>query len=717
MAALSRLDLGPNLRTWLGPGVFRTLSTRRRSIGLPTVVWPLMLPGVFNRLLLPALLIAGLLACNQPAADGSAAPAEPDGSAAVADAPAKAEDVAAGDAKHEKHDERPLPAFSGRTLAGDQLAVSSLIGKRLLIFFFNPEVKGSTVVAEAVTQVAEFRGSHNYNVLGIATGSDFKTAQEFVTARGIDFPVIDDSTARIAQRLGLRAPIAILGITAEGYVEFGMGQFPTEEPDGARAVEATLRASLRLPALSNDSQPELGTRPQAPTFAAKDFDSGESFDLGAQRGKPVVLVFFLHTCPHCHDALKSMKKAFAEMPADKRPVLVGIEVTGHTAAVRSTLADQELDFFPVLFDDDGSIRSDYGVFGSVPDIFVIDAEGRIASRTQGWREDVDSPLLRMRVAQLAGAPVPMLLRSKGYSGNENCSVCHENQHATWMIDKHSRAFDSLVKHGEAANPECVGCHVVGYGEAGGFVDSQETPHLENVGCESCHGRGGPHLSPQPVRVTNYASICVTCHNPTHSLGFEYATFLPKISHAANAHILTLPLAERRKLLEERGVRRANLLPTGARLVGSDACQSCHQAEFETWIKSEHAHAGSRLLAAPDGFDTACVKCHSTGYGQTGGFPEGGALAEHSDLGRVGCESCHGPGGDHVGEKAPKFGNIVSLGDKCDSCVILQICGSCHDEANDPGFEFAVEAKVEKQRHGTTEPGTGKPLNASAASGG
>jgi hypothetical protein len=67
----------------------------------------------------------------------------------------------------------------------------------------------------------------------------------------------------------------------------------------------------------------------------------------------------------------------------------------------------------------------------------------------------------------------------------------------------------------------------------------------------------------------------------------------------------------------------------------------------------------------------------------------------------------------VAEGARKVGSIVSLGDKCDSCVILQICGSCHDEANDPGFEFQVEEKIELQRHGTLEPGTGKPLKESA----
>jgi hypothetical protein len=68
----------------------------------------------------------------------------------------------------------------------------------------------------------------------------------------------------------------------------------------------------------------------------------------------------------------------------------------------------------------------------------------------------------------------------------------------------------------------------------------------------------------------------------------------------------------------------------------------------------------------------------------------------------------------VPEDAVRLGSIVSLGDKCDSCVILQICGSCHDEANDPQFEFEVQEKIDRQRHGTIEAGTGKPLGTSAA---
>ena len=68
----------------------------------------------------------------------------------------------------------------------------------------------------------------------------------------------------------------------------------------------------------------------------------------------------------------------------------------------------------------------------------------------------------------------------------------------------------------------------------------------------------------------------------------------------------------------------------------------------------------------------------------------------------------------MAEGAARIGTIVSLGDKCDSCVILQICGSCHDDENDPSFEFQVQEKIDAQRHGTIEPGTGKPKESQAA---
>jgi peroxiredoxin len=614
---------------------------------------------------------------------------------------------AGGDAHAHERKERPLPAFAGRTLTGERLEVSSLLGRRLLIFFFNPEIDEADVVAQAVAQLARERAEHNFEILGVAMAAPPQRAREFAQQHGLEFPILDDSSARIAGQLGLRTPVAMLGIDAEGYVTFGLAQFASSAPDAQALIESQLRTALRLP------EPDAGSasdaRPEAPLFEARVIDSDETFRLADQRGHAVVLVFFLHTCPHCHEFLEFIKPLILDAPEELRPRMVGVEVTGKTFAVREAMRSQGLDFFPVVFDDDGSIRADYGVFAGVPDIVLIGADGRIASRSQGWLAQTDAPLLRMRLAKLTGAPVPMLLRPNGFSGNEACGVCHEQQHLTWQLTQHASAYDTLVKHASDSDPECVGCHVVGFGERGGFDLTDRAPELEDVGCESCHGRGGPHLSPGFVKGSDYGGVCIQCHDSKHSLGFEYASFLPRISHAANAEILALPEAERREILAARGAVRKDVLPTRADHVGSEPCRSCHEAEYATWAAGPHAAALASLTRAQKQGDADCLRCHTTGYGKPGGFPREGDIAEHADLARVGCESCHGPGGDHVDEGAKKLGSIVSLGDKCDSCVILQICGGCHDDANDPGFEFEVLDKIEKIRHGTIEAGTGKPL--------
>jgi peroxiredoxin len=632
--------------------------------------------------------------------------------------PSTAAEPAAVPAKAEKdgHDHsgerprgRPLPAFHGVTLEGRRVSVSDLLGKRLVIFFFNPTVREARPVTEAVRAIAEQRGEHNFRILGIATGADSSDARAFVASEGIDFPVIDDSTAQLAIRFRLREPLALVGVDAEGYVSFGLTSL--QDNAEANAVEGSLRRALRLPD-PNEAGP---SRPVAPDFTGEILDSDETFSLSAHRGHGVVLIFFLHTCPHCHSALKSIRASLEALPEANRPKLVGIEITGRTYAVRSTLRELDLTFFPVLFDDDESIAQSYGVFGSVPDIFLIDAEGRITGHMEGWLEDRYPPLMRMRLAKLGGAPVPMLLNSKGYSGSEVCGVCHEPEHETWNFTSHSSAFATLVKHGADSDPECVSCHVVGSGKPGGFRSTSETPSLEDVGCESCHGRGGSHLSPGFIPADgNYEGACVSCHDAKHSLGFDYAVFRPRISHAENASLLALPFEEKQRILAERGRPGGTLLPTGAGHVGSDACQTCHAAEYQTWLASPHAHAVETLTQRGKQQQTECLACHTTGFGKPGGFPTGGGPESHADLARVGCESCHGPGGEHVKEGSAKFGSIVSLGDKCDSCVILQICGSCHDDANDPGFEFEVLDKIDRQRHGTTEAGTDKPLGGSSA---
>lgn len=646
-------------------------------------------------------LLFGALApgCGEATAPVAAAP-EPtapaaDGTETPAAAPAKTRPV--------ERQERPLPAFEGTTLDGAPFAVSQLVGRRVLLFFFDPTAREAGPAATAVARVARERSAHNFEVIGVALGASATRARAFASEHGLEFPIVDDPARAIQARVGLRAPVALIGADAEGYVTFASGVPPPEAADADDVVEGQLRESLRLPATRPPLAPLLGVRPAAPAFTAERLEGGPRFESASLRGRPAVLVFFLYTCPHCHHALAFLKDALAGLPEQQRPALLGVSVAGDPTDVRERLVADGLDFFPVLLDLDGALRAAYGVQSGVPDIFVVDGAGAVVKRVQGWRDDRDPALLRMWLARVAGQKVPMLLHSTGYSGSDACAVCHERETDTWLLTRHAHAFDTLVEHGADARPDCVGCHVIGFEAPGGYTISPRTPELENVGCESCHGRGGPHLSPGFVTAGNYEPACATCHDQKHSLGFEYADFLPRVSHAAFADLADLSLEKRKELLAARARPRSDLLPANADYVGSDACRSCHEREFATWSASPHGRAIASLEAKGEADSATCQACHVTAPGKPGGFPTGARPADHPDLARVGCESCHGPGGRHVGPDAPRVGTIVSLGDKCDSCVILQICGTCHDQANDPGFEFEVLEKIERQRHGTIEP--------------
>jgi peroxiredoxin len=589
---------------------------------------------------------------------------------------------------------RPLPAFEGRDLDGVPWRTADWLGKRTVVFGFDPTQPASTTVARALAAVASLRGPQNFEIVGVATSANAEAARDLLTRERLSIRTLLDPGKELAQRVGVRQPVWLLITDPDGNLAFGEEYFPEEGPDPAGSVEQNLRSQLRLPGRTERS---LAALPLAPRFSAERLEGGARFELASLHGRPVLLVFFLHTCPHCHEALRFLKQALAELPESERPALVGISIANRTWSVQEALKTEGLDFFPVLLDADASIRDAYGALQGVPVIFLLDTEGRIVSRTEGWSGERDSALMRMRLAKLAGQRVPLLLSKTGYSGNEVCSVCHEAETATWELTNHAAAFDTLARHGADGRGECVSCHVVGYGKPGGYQVAQPDPALEDVGCETCHGRGGPHLSPDFVQNHAYEAACLSCHNPEHSLGFDYAKFLPQVSHAANRALLALPPEEREKQLAGRRLPRKDLLPSAAAYVGSAACQSCHVDEHAKWLTHAHAEALATLEAKGKAGDPECLRCHTTGFDKPGGFQA--ASGPQPALSGVGCESCHGPGGAHVGEGARKQGTILKLSDKCGSCAILQICGGCHDDANDPGFEFEVIDKILQQRHG------------------
>jgi hypothetical protein len=151
-----------------------------------------------------------------------------------------------------------------------------------------------------------------------------------------------------------------------------------------------------------------------------------------------------------------------------------------------------------------------------------------------------------------------------YVGTMVCKKCHEPAYDVWKHTPHHEAYKTLVE--KATRPsnrqfdaECIVCHTVGFGRQGGFTDAQKTPHLENVGCESCHGPGSLHVknpnndewrkrmnlawwkdpaapldpAAEARRLGRIDDFCQKCHDHDNDVTWIHGAFArkwPKIAH-------------------------------------------------------------------------------------------------------------------------------------------------------------------------------------------
>ncbi len=115
----------------------------------------------------------------------------------------------------------------------------------------------------------------------------------------------------------------------------------------------------------------------------------------------------------------------------------------------------------------------------------------------------------------------------GVSGS--CERCHESEYEQWQTTAHAHAFDTLERDQQSMNPECLRCHVTCRMDLAEDGSEQVPAELRNVQCEACHGMGTEH-----ARDGSYGQVdmsrCLACHDEENSPDFDFATYLPKVTH-------------------------------------------------------------------------------------------------------------------------------------------------------------------------------------------
>lgn len=130
-----------------------------------------------------------------------------------------------------------------------------------------------------------------------------------------------------------------------------------------------------------------------------------------------------------------------------------------------------------------------------------------------------------------------------------------------------------------------------------------------------------------------------------------------------------------RLVQAAAAAASATSPTEPGYASAGRCVSCHEKEMARWVLTDHALAWQSLLIRDEADNPECIGCHSTGFGEPGGFGElsTGAIRKYK---AVQCEACHGPLRGH-----PQDGAIAA------SPVTEAGCIACHDQANSPDFEY------------------------------
>lgn len=152
-------------------------------------------------------------------------------------------------------------------------------------------------------------------------------------------------------------------------------------------------------------------------------------------------------------------------------------------------------------------------------------------------------------------------------------------------------------------------------------------------------------------------------------------------------------------------------------VGPSQCKECHPKQFESWKKTRMANSFAVLRpgekveekkmagldpAADYTRNEACLPCHTTAYGLTGGFV---SMESTPDQAGVTCEACHGPGGSYAGtvmaQKNPSFETADARKAGLVYPPTEDVCRVCHN-ANSPfagtNYQFIFDERVKRGTH-------------------
>ena len=201
---------------------------------------------------------------------------------------------------------------------------------------------------------------------------------------------------------------------------------------------------------------------------------------------------------------------------------------GGTVVLQPGYKGQRMSDYRLQFDEENTYLGYTGQTLDLGDKVPSDAamalllkEHKIAIEEAGKR--------RAAARKPASTPTTSLYKEECLGVGATCQRCHQPQMDQWTETAHAKAFETLELGHQSTNPECLRCHTTCSLDIplDGSVRVQD--NLKNVQCEVCHGKATEH-----ARDGSYGKVavatCLRCHDEENSPDFDFAAYLPKITH-------------------------------------------------------------------------------------------------------------------------------------------------------------------------------------------